>query len=396
MSVTGGADGPVVVLGGADVQAEAVLAARSLGREAHVVAAVCGDAARAAADAVVTLDLTDVDGVTAYAERVGAGAVYSVGSDLAMPVVAEVSERLGLPSMVSRRTAELCHHKHRVRELLRGAPGAVQHTTLSPGEDLGPSSLPVVVKPDDGQGQRGLSLVTRRPDLAPAVQHALAHSRAGRVVVEEYVPGPEISVNGYLRDGVLVFVGVSDRVVWPGLLGLVRAHAFPAETASEADVRDAVHVLDHACRAIGLREGPVYAQMIVGPDGVRLVEVSPRLDGCHLWRLWRVATGVDLLTAAVSGACGGTASLTADRPLLPVLPHPTDPVTTIEFDCLPPGSEVASPGPSDDHGVLDRARYYAPGALVRPVNGRLEKVGWTLRQRRPVDQQLGAAAGAGW
>lgn len=379
--------GPVVILGGADVQAEAVEAAHALGREVHVVAAHCGDAARAAADVVVTLDLTDVDGVTAYAEQVGAAAVYSVGSDLAMPVVAEVTQRLGLPALVSPGTADLCHHKHQARALLQDAPGSVRHATVTRADGPDPTipvPLPVIVKPDDAQGQRGLSLVTDWSQLAAALDHALSHSRNGRAVVEEYIAGPEISVNGFLQDGTLVFVGVSDREVWPDHVGLVRGHRFPARAATGPSWQEAVAVLDHACRAIGLRDGPVYAQMIVGPDGVRLVEVSPRLDGCHLWRLWLAVTGVDLLRAALNLACGEVAPLTADRPLVPVLPDEDEPVTTIDFDCLPPGS--TAPGtelvPAAGENVLDQARYYAPGALVRPVNGRMEKIGWTLRQRR--------------
>nr|WP_306239518.1 ATP-grasp domain-containing protein [Ornithinimicrobium cryptoxanthini] len=336
---------------------------------------------------MVTMDLTDVDGVTDYAARVGAAAICSVGSDLAMPVVAEVCERLGLPSLVSRRTAELCHHKHLVRELLVDAPGAVRHAAASRGDDL-TLPLPVIVKPADAQGQRGLSQVTDAADFSRALDHALTHSRTGRAIVEEYVPGPEISVNGYLQDGRLVFIGVSDRVVWPGEFGLVRGHVHPARSATAADLEAAVDVLDHACRAIGLRRGPVYAQMIIGPAGVRLVEVSPRLDGCHLWRLWHAATGVDLLQAALSAACGEPedAALAGwGRTLVPVHPLGEEPTTSITFDCLPPGTVMPAPDPPRaDPAVVARMRYYARGSVVRAVNGRLEKVGYTLRRGADV------------
>lgn len=378
--------GPVVILGGADVQAEAVLAAQALGHQAHVVAAQCGDAARAAADAVALIDLTDIDAVTTYAQRVGAVAVCSVGSDLAMPVVAEVSERLGLHSPASRRVATLCHHKSQVRSLLQDAPGAVASVPVALGDPL-PLPPPVIVKPDDGQGQRGLTLVIHEADYVAALHHALTHSRTGLAVVEEFVPGPEISVNGFVVDGQLVFAGVSDRVVWPDELGLVRAHTFPAEGARELDVLEAVDVLAAVCRRIGLLEGPVYAQMIVAPTGVRLVEVSPRLDGCHLWRLWRAVTGVDLLAATIAVACGEPVSphlAPGDRSLLPVRTQEGVGATTIEFDCLPPGTPVPAPEVRRDPHVVERASYYAPGAAVRPCNGRLEKIGWTLSRVAPV------------
>lgn len=384
--------GPIIILGGAAVQSEALVAAHALGHPAHVVAAQCGAAAREEADAVVTLDLRDVDAVTAYASGVGAAAVYSVGSDLAMPVVAEVSERLGLPSLVSRHTADLCHHKHRMRDVLRDMPGAVRHASVSRGDVL-PLPLPVIVKPDDSQGQRGLALVTAEAQFAPALEQALRHSGSGRAIVEEYVAGPEISVNGYLHGGRLIFAGVSDRLIWPDELGLVRGHAYPPQAASESDLREAVTILDHACRAISLREGPVYAQMIVGPQGVRMVEISPRLDGCHLWRLWRAVTGVDLLLAAVADACGepDPVNLAAhDRPLVPVSPSEDEPHTTIEFDCLPPGATVPEWDTADDADVLGRRHYYQPGAVVGTVNGRMEKTGWTLRRGLSSDLPVAA------
>lgn len=376
--------GSVVVLGGADVQAEAVLAGRALGKEVHVLATECGDAARAAAAAVVRLDLRDVDAVCAYAERIGAQAVASVGSDLAVPVVAAVSERLGLRSPVTLRTALLCHHKSEVRRLLHDVPGAVAHAEVRRGGGL-PMPLPVIVKPDDGQGQRGLSMVTSDADFPAALAHALDHSRSGQVVVEEFVPGPEISVNGFLVGGRLVFAGISDRVTWPGKLGLVRAHTFPSRVVSPRDTQQAIEVLVTACLRIGLREGPVYAQMIVGPAGVRLVEVTPRLDGCHLWRLWRVVAGVDLLAATMAAFCGEPvpAELATNRELVPVTAPEEASAVTIEFDCLAPGSTVPAARPEHDARVLDRARYYAQGAVVRTVNGRFEKVGWTLRTGRP-------------
>ncbi|GGK71066.1 hypothetical protein [Ornithinimicrobium pekingense] len=262
--------GPVVILGGTAVQVEAVHAAHALGREAHAVTTACADAVGAAADEVALMDLADVDAVTRYAQHVGAAAVYSVGSDEAMPVVAEVTERLGLLGLVGRRTVDLCRHEHQLRAVLAGAPGA-------------PAS-------------------------------------------PERVPGPDISVTGFLWGGELVFVGVSDRDCRAEDGDLVHAHTFPSRSADCLEVHEAVVVLDAACQRIGLLDGPVHARMVVGPDGVRLTRLSPRLDGCHLWRLWREVTGVDLLTAAVAGACGERPALAVPdgAPLVPVWPRSGD------------------------------------------------------------------------
>lgn len=376
----------LLILGAAEVQRDAVEVARDQGHWVAVAAAALGPAADLA-DHAELLDLLDVDGVERLAAQLGVDAVYSVGSDRAMPTVAEVSRRLGLPALVTLRTAVECNDKGAMRARLAGQPGQLRSALVADGDPM-PAGMayPVVVKPTDSQGQRGVALVHGERELAGAVSAACAFSRDGRAILEDYVPGPELSANGYLRAGELVFFGVSDREVWPDHLGLVRAHRYPSRV-DDTTLAATREVVLASARAMGLTDGPVYAQLKAGPQGPVLIEITPRLDGCHLWRLWREAAGVDLLAMTLDdllgeGLLGPPEELPDDGS------GPRHGEWLIEFDALPPGStfshDASRPAGEPASDEIHHRSYYADGQVVRPINGRLEKVGYRLRRAERV------------
>jgi biotin carboxylase len=162
-------------------------------------------------------------------------------------------------------------------------------------------ALPCVVKAADRQGQRGLTLVRRREELAAALADAAAQSRAGGVLVEEHVEGPEVTVNAFSVDGVVTPLTVTDRVTAaPPAFGVALAHVWP----SAHDTSAAVEVARAAVEAVGIRNGPSYTQLRLGPDGPVVMEVAARLGGGHDAELCEAAIGVDLNGLALASALG--------------------------------------------------------------------------------------------
>jgi biotin carboxylase len=258
-----------------------------------------------------------------------------------------------------------------MRSVLAGLDSEVPSQVVdAPGVPL-ELDLPVIVKPADAQGQRGVRRVDDAKNLDEAVRTAVGHSRSGRAIIERYVAGPEVSVNGYLVDGRLAFCAVSDRLTWPQHTGLVRAHVLPADTVAPERHAEIREVLDAAAAALGITNGPVYAQMKVD-DRPRVLEVTPRLDGCHLWRAIRAATGVDLLDTTLRHLVAGEVPSAA-------LEQTRSSAATIEFMCAVPGQPVDySPFATIEEDADKVWHYYEPGDVVRPVNGHYEKVGYTL------------------
>ncbi len=239
----------------------------------------------------------DEEGIERLARARAVDGIISPGADWPVGIAARVAEHLGLPHPISGATAVLATTKTRQRERFAAA-GVVQPRTFSATDPE--ITFPCVVKAPDRQGQRGLTLVRDRSELAAAVATAVAESRGGGVLVEELIDGPELTVNAVSCDGELFPLAVTDRILaGPPAFGVALAHTWPSAHSSDAVIEAA----RGAVAALGIENGPSYTQIRLGPDGrPYVVEVAARLGGGHDAELCRAATGVDLNDLALSFA----------------------------------------------------------------------------------------------
>ncbi len=231
----------------------------------------------------------------ARSERVAG--IVSPGADWPVGVAARIAERMGLPHPIDAQTASLATTKLRQRERFAAA-GVEQPRMYGPGET---PSIPCVVKAPDRQGQRGLTLVREAGELAAAVEAAVAESRSGAYLAEELVDGPEVTVNAFSFDGEFVPLTVTDRLTADSpAFGVALAHVWP----SVNDAAAAADAARRAAEALGIRNGPTYTQVRLGPDGPRLIELAARLGGGHDAELVEAVTGVDLNGLAIAASLG--------------------------------------------------------------------------------------------
>ena len=245
------------------------------------------------------LSSEDEQGIERLARARAVDGLVSPGADWPVAIAARVAERMGLPHPIDGATAVLATTKTRQRERFAAA-GVLQPRTFSATDPLIP--FPCVVKAPDRQGQRGLTLVGERSELAAAVDAATSESRAGGVLVEELIKGPELTVNAVSIDGDFHPLTVTDRLLAdPPAFGVALAHAWPSIQETDGVVEAA----GAAVRALGIMNGPSYTQIRIGADGrAYVVEVAARLGGGHDAELCREAVGVDLNDVAIAFALG--------------------------------------------------------------------------------------------
>ncbi len=299
--VEGGAPGAgrrLLVLSAGPAQLGLLRAARA--RDLFVIAAD-RDASAVGfplADRRAVISAEDEQAIARLAEAEHVDGLIAPGTDWPVGIAARVADRLGLPHPISPDAATAATSKPRQRELLEeaGVPQPLWMLGHSPDEATIPP--PCVVKPPDRQGQRGLSVVLDRQELADAAERANAESRTGGWLVEELIDGPEITVNGFSVDGRFHTLTVTDRLVAePPAFGVALAHAWPSEQDPGAIAAD-------AARALGIENGPTYTQIRFGPGGPKVIEVAARLGGGHDAELCHAAIGVDLNGAAIAAAFG--------------------------------------------------------------------------------------------
>jgi biotin carboxylase len=307
----------------------------------------------------------DPEAVAALARRTGAGGLISPGTDGPVRVAAEVADALGLPHPLAPAAAARATDKREQRRAFDRA-GVPQPAWSADGSGL-PAAARVVVKPAAAQGQRGLEIVEPGGDLTAAVARAEAASRDGRALCEEFVEGPELTVNAFMHEGRFAPLTITDRERALAF-GVATAHLYP----SQHPVAAVVALAEAACHALGLTAGPTYTQVLLAPSGPRVMEVAARLGGGHDGELCAAALGVDLSAAAVCAALGRSPG---------PLEHVRDRAAVVRFLIGPAGRLVRIDGLAKARalpGVELAHVYRAPGAQIAPLLRGPDRAGFVL------------------
>ena len=314
------------------------------------------------------INIIDTELIENYVKENEIDLVYSVGSDLAMPTVAKVSEKLNLPHFVSYNTALTCNLKHIMRQTLgEKFKGNVPFKVVENIEEAETfTRFPAMLKPVDSQGQRGVHRVDSVNEIRKFFDKSISYSKSKKVILESFIEGQEISVNSYVKDGRVIFGLVSDRISFnefPG--GIIKKHKLPTSLTQEV-VQKVIDLVERVCCKLEINNGPAYFQIKVVDNEPYIIEVTPRLDGCHMWRLIKTYCDVDLLDMSFRHLSGQVVE--SDY-------KPKDGEYILEFMCQPPHTVVDNH--DIDEGIYTRW-YYEIGDEVKELNGYMEKCGYNI------------------
>ncbi len=390
----------VLFVGAGRHQRRAILQARERGLRVVAVDRNASAPGLAVADVGVVVDFADVDAVVAVARKHRVKGALTVSADRAVPVVAEVTERLGLPSIgtaVARRmTHKIAMRRQFAEEGVPQPPFAAVRDLASGRAALETVGLPAVLKPADSGGQRGVFRIETEGDLESSLHVALAESPTGEAVVEGFVDGVELNGIVIARDGTIEVLTLSDRLRPPGQgFGVGWIHVFPSSIYSDQLV-EAERAAVHAVRALGLTNGIAFPQLIASPDGgVAVVEVAARIPGGQMADLVRHAVGVDLVEIALRQALGEEVpdEIARARFSQPLAIR----FLTAEPGPLPTGvvTAVGDLGPVlECEGVVQADTYLQVGETIRPVRVDGDRRGYVIAVADTSVQALARAEAA--
>jgi biotin carboxylase len=340
----------------------------------------------AEADHGIVRSFADVGGVLGDLEAQGIEpvAVATMGSDQAVLPTAQLAERLGLPGLPVE-TARTVADKRRMRAAFEKrkvrCPKGREATSFEEAEQaFHQLGAPVVVKPVDGSAQRGVTEVRVERELADAVDRALAASRAGALVLEQYLDGDEYTVNGFLLEREYFPMSVTRRLLYPPPpLGVCIAHRYPSLLRNEEPLFELAH---KASLAVGLETGPSYVQVRMRDGQPWAIEVGARLGGGKDAELAKLVTGFDAVRANVLWVLG---ELTRDdlQPREAVAP-----VGQVRFVVAEPGRIVrldTAPALALD-GVHEAGWYWREGMTLPPMTSGAERLGYLLLSAGDEDE----------
>ncbi len=361
----------VLILGTNAGQADIIRYFKSIDWEVHACGYKREGVGVGLADYFHLANTINVDEIVDLAKKLEVDLIYSVSSDTNIRTATKASEILHLPVIVGSEIVELFHHKDQLREFLNKTQinevGFKKITSLEEARTW--NIFPCVVKPTDSQGQRGVELVEEKTLFENAVKLALQQSATNTVILEEYLVGVEFGSNVIVQNNKIVASECTERLVHgKDYFGLPKGHTLPPVHISKEEITEAEKIISDLVQALKLEKAVLYVQMVATPKGVKIIEVAPRLDGCHIWRLIKLAKGYDLCEYAVNLLTNQTIEHTET--------NTNNELYTLEFHQIK-ADEVFNESnvPTPPNTLFNEYRY-TNGEEVVPINGTLEVVGY--------------------
>ena len=299
---------PIIIIGANDFQNQLILRAKAMGYTTHVFAWQCGDVGERTADYFYPISIVEKERILEIARAIRPVGVCSIASDLAAITVNFVAEGLGLVGngMESAMTATNKHLMRRAFEKA-GLPSC-KSILVTEGTDLSalPLRFPVIVKPTDRSGSRGIRKVSDPKELPGAVAFAREPSFEKKVLVEEFAEGREYSVEYLSWRGEHRFLAVTEKFTTGAPLFVETGHLQPPKHMDEKTLANIRSLVPQVLDCLGVRYGASHTELKVDGDGtIRLIECGARMGGdCIGSDLVPLSTGVDFVRGVIDVACG--------------------------------------------------------------------------------------------
>lgn len=362
----------LLIIGAGEAQLDGIRRAREMGYAVIAVDANPAAPGLRLADHAVVADIRHAAPIIelARAERVCGVCAFSV--EAAVRTVAAVAEALHLPGP-SCQAALNATDKQRMREIWTAAglssPASIPCRTLMAAESAAQRlSYPVVVKPADSAGSRGVSLVTGVADLPAALAAALCQASNGVALVETFMVGVEMSVEGLMTGGRFVPLACSDKIRTAPPHLLDTTVLFPSVQPTSIQAR-AVDLVARAAAALGLDAAPVHAEVMVTAQGPMMVELAARGPG------FKVFSGMLPWVTGIDGV-GELIRLSVGSPTGFAVPQARGAV--LRFPEAAPGRVARIAGLEAARavrGVTELEIYCREGDTVRPLASGADRVG---------------------
>jgi len=313
----------VLIFGCGELQRSIILRANKMGLYT-VGIDPCEDATcRGDVDAVEVVGGQDYEGTCAVVEKYGIDAIVTAATDKPLVMMARIAEKYGFP-FYSVETAQWSTDKFQMKQ--RFELGDVPHARgiLLNSEDLKRSlrskslennkdnfsdrflidfeadkptqelHFPVIVKPRDNSGSRGVKLCRTKEELEQSMAEALEYSKLDSVLVEEFIEGPEYSIEGLHYDGKSEVIQFTEKKTTEFPYNVELGHIQPANI-SEENKQKIREIVAKIGKALKFENCPSHTELKINERGIFVIETSPRLGGDYITStLVPLSTGINL------------------------------------------------------------------------------------------------------
>lgn len=298
----------ILVIGASNLQLPAILKAKEMGFIVAVVDYNPKAMGVKYADKYYNVSTIDQEGVYQAAKDFGADGIVTMATDMPMRSLAYACEKLGL-KCISYDTAIRATDKGEMIKAFEKAGIPHPWFYIINNEDEHNSiipklTFPCIAKPTDNSGSRGVILAESKDEMEKAYQYSSSNGRSGKIIVEEYMRGPEVSVEIVVTDGIPHILQVTDKLTTGAPHFVEMGHSQPSRL-SQRTIEEITRIAGNAALAVGIIDGVAHAEMIVTESGPKMVEIGARLGGDSITsHLVPLSTGIDMVRATIMISCG--------------------------------------------------------------------------------------------
>ena len=276
----------VLQLGGGVLMSRSIRKIQELGHEVYCVDMNPQAPAFAFANGAAAVNISDVDAVGRYADEIGADVVLALNDAGVLPA-AYANKKRGLkcydPEEVKYFT-DKGYMRQRWKEHGVAQPAFEICTTAEEIENaIRKIGFPCIVKPCMMWGSRGVSKVNNAGDIPFATQFAMENAKGARYIVEEFMQGVEVSIEGLFKDGQAYILAKADKELQQHDNYRVTVQINYEADLSQAVLAEIDALVAHAGKAMGFEAGALHAECMVTPEGVKMIEMAGRPGGGHIF-----------------------------------------------------------------------------------------------------------------
>ena len=258
------------------------------------------------ADKPVLLSTNDYENIIILAQNENIDGILTT-SDFPVNIVAKVSNELSLPAM-SVNVAAICTNKYLQREFFNQFKiNAPKYKLIEDITELKRINyFPVVIKPVDSSASRGVKMVNNLDELEKQFQKSKEFSKQGKVIVEEFIPGREFSVETITQKGITNIIAITEKNIESSKKGFFveDSHIIPARICKKEFKVISDEVIN-AINKLKINNSPTHTEVILNGNGVFIVEIACRLGGDFITSdLVPLSSGVNMLENLLDLALG--------------------------------------------------------------------------------------------
>lgn len=263
--------------------------------------AICKDEV----DAFEIVGGQDFEGTCAVVEKYGVDAIVTAATDKPLVMMARVAEKYGFP-FYSIETAQWSTDKYQMKQrFLEGGVPCARGRLIAKVEEADDLYYPLIVKPRDNSGSRGVKLCRNKEELHEAMQEALQYSHLDTVLVEEYIEGQEYSIEGLHYEGKSEVIQFTEKTTTEFPYNVELAHKQPANL-TENQKNDIWELISKIASCMHFENCPSHTELKINERGIFVIETSPRLGGDYITStLVPLSTGINMEDQLLNIALGG-------------------------------------------------------------------------------------------